>query len=105
MDRRKFLQLSPAAATATASLTITEPGKEPVGPFGLSVLRVQPGDVVILSAPGCVSQECAARLRAYCEAMLPGTKWLVMSDGLRVDGVDIMVIAAEIHQPIHHGWR
>jgi hypothetical protein len=82
------LKLSPAAAGATATLTLTEPGHEPE-PFDVGVLRLKPGDVVILTAPGCISCESAERIKAYVERYLQpfGVRAFVMGDGLRVDGV------------------
>jgi hypothetical protein len=88
MQRRDFLKLTPAAAGATATLTLTEPGHEPE-PFDVRVLRLQPGDVVIFTAPGTISRETAERLTTYAEAhLLPaGVKAAVMGDGLTVAGV------------------
>jgi hypothetical protein len=90
MDRRQFFQLTPLAAVATTgTLTITEPGKDPVGPLDLSVLRLQRGDVIVITTPHGVSSDTASRIKAYVEGALQPlgvTAW-VMGDGLTVAGV------------------
>lgn len=88
MERREFLKLSPAAAAATTTLTLTMPGGEPE-PFDVRALRLQPGDVVVLTAPSYINQDTAERLKAYLDrALTPlGVKAMIMGDGLTVAGV------------------
>ncbi len=89
MNRRTFLKASPAfpVATVTAALVLREAGQEPVE-LDLSVLRVQAGDLVVLSVPGPISEACAARLNAcFQDHLAPGVKVIVLGDGMKVDGV------------------
>ena len=90
MHRRDFLKLTPAA---TATLTLTTPGAPGtppiVEPFDVGVLRLEPGDVLVLTTPGCISIETAERIKAHVEReLLPlGVKAWIMGDGLTVAGV------------------
>ena len=88
MDRRSFLALSPAfpVAAASATLTLKREGEPPVE-LDVSILKTQPGDCVILSAPGPITQDIAQRLKDMWEHGVPGTKAVILSDGMKVDGV------------------
>jgi hypothetical protein len=58
----------------------------PIDDFDVSVLHVQPGDVVVLTTPGPVSRESAERITAYIDRELHplGAKAWLMGDGLTV---------------------
>lgn len=88
MNRRSFLALTPAfpSAAVTASLVLREEGKSPVE-LDVNVLRVQPGDTLILSAPEAISAETAARIKTFVEREFLGIRALILSDGLSIDGV------------------
>lgn len=88
MDRRSFLKLSPAlpVGAVTASLVLREDGREPVT-LDVSVLKTQPGDVLVLSTPNPISEEAARRIKAHVEHVWPELKAMVMGDGLKLDGV------------------
>jgi hypothetical protein len=87
-SRRTFLKLSPAfpAGALTASLVVKADGQE-LQSFDLSVLKAQAGDIIVLTAPGPISQDTATRLRKCWDATFPTLQAMVMGDGLRVDGV------------------
>ena len=89
MNRREFVKLSQAfpVAAVTASLTLREEGKPDVEGLDVSVLRVQPGDIVVLSVPGCISSHTAERIKAQWESLCPGTRAAVLGDGMKIDGV------------------
>jgi hypothetical protein len=57
------------------------------GPLaGIQVLRVSPGDVVVLRHSQRLSQASAARLKQTFEGALPeGVRVFVLNDGLTVD--------------------
>lgn len=89
MNRRDFIAMAPAfpAATIAATLTLREDGKEPVD-LDVSVLKVEPGDIVVLKATQYISQEGAEYVKAYLEdRVFPGCKALVLTGGLSVQGV------------------
>lgn len=51
-------------------------------------LRLEPGDVVVLTAPGAISDEIYRRLKEKLEPELgQGVKVICLGDGLRVDSV------------------
>ena len=90
MDRRSFIKCSGSTAAAvTATLTVHEDGKESIAGLDISVLRLKPGDVLILRAPGRITADTAARLKDYVErALAPmDVKAFIFGDGLRVDGI------------------
>jgi hypothetical protein len=89
MNRRQFVKLSTAfpAATVTASLTLHKDGEPPINNLDLSVLRVQPDDIVVLHCDGPIDEAQAARLKALWEARFPHTRAVVLGDGLSVAGV------------------
>lgn len=91
LDRRRFLQLSPAfpAATVTGSLTLRKDGEPPITDLDLSVLRLQRGDVLVVTTPGQITAEYGNRLSARLNEFLEqfGATALVFSDGVTVAGV------------------
>ncbi len=88
MNRRSFLKMSPAlpVGAVTASLVLREEGKEPIE-LDISVLKVQAGDTLVLSCERPMSQDTAARIKAYVEHVWPELKALILQDGLKIDGV------------------
>jgi hypothetical protein len=57
----------------------------PSDAFDIAVLRavrLEPGDVVIMTSDRALSQATVARLRSSVEELLPGNKVLVIGDGL-----------------------
>lgn len=89
MDRREFVKLAPlGSAAVAASLTVPEDEKNAIT-FDVSVLRVKRGDVVVLTAPGFISDETADRLKKFLEFQLEtlGASAWILGDGLKVDGV------------------
>ena len=88
MDRRSFIKMSPAfpAGAVSAALVLKEEGREDVS-LDISVLKTQPGDIIVLTAPGGVSDEVATMLQAHIERIFPTLKAIVLGDGLKVDGV------------------
>jgi hypothetical protein len=90
MNRRHFIGLTPAfpAAAVTASLTLREEGKPTIDGLDVSVLRVKPGDVVILRCTGHITHDYANRIVEYVTRLLPeGATAMVLGDDLSVDGV------------------
>jgi hypothetical protein len=68
MNRRaalKLLSALPAAAT-------------------VEVLNAEPGDVLVLTAPGHISDETATQLKRHAETAFPGYKFMVLGDGLKL---------------------
>jgi len=89
MKRRDFVKLAPAfpVAAVTASLTLRETGKEPVE-LDVSVLKCQPGDTLVLTAPDNISEDTAARIKAWIEHTFENRiKAMVLGDGLTIEGV------------------
>jgi hypothetical protein len=86
INRRDLLKMAFPVGAASVALLIKEDGK-PAVELDVSVLKCQPGDVIVLSCPGPISQEHAERIKAYFEQAFPILKAIVMSDGLKVDGV------------------
>jgi hypothetical protein len=88
MNRREFVALAPAfpVGAVTATLTVKEADKSPVD-LDVSVLKLQPGDTLVLTAPGYITQEAAERIKRYTEERFPGVNAIVLGDGLKVDGV------------------
>ena len=89
MNRRNFLALAPAfpAAAVTATVTLKREGEPAIDGLGVSVLKCQPGDYVVLSVDASLSFETAERIRAMWEHSVPGTKAIVLSDGMKLHGV------------------
>jgi len=86
MNRRNFLALTPAfPAAAKATLTLTD-GQVSTD-LDVSILKTQDGDRVILSCAGHISRDAADRIRAMWEQAMPGTKAIVLLDGMKVEGV------------------
>lgn len=51
----------------------------------VEIVRVQPGDVIVLTFPGLISQETAERIKRTCESNLfPNNRVMVIGDGARV---------------------
>jgi hypothetical protein len=87
MDRRSLLKLGAAFPVGvSAALVLREDGQPPIE-LDISVLKTQPGDVLVLSHPGHLSMESAERIKTYVESVWPTLKAIVMSDGLKIDGV------------------
>lgn len=88
MDRREFIAMSPAfpLAATTATLTLKAEGQAPVE-LDVSVLKLQPGDTLVLSVPTPISQATADRLKACIEDKFPGVTGMVIDQGMKVDGV------------------
>lgn len=88
MDRREFIAMSPAfpLAATTATLTVKAEGREPVD-LDVSVLRLQPGDTIVMSAPDHIRLETADRIRCLVEAKFPGVQAMVLSGDMKVEGV------------------
>jgi len=89
MDRRDFVKLTPlGSAAVAASLTLKVGDDEPTA-FDVAVLRLKPGDVLVLTAPGLMSMDTAAHVKELIEAELESldVKALVMEGGLTVAGV------------------
>lgn len=53
----------------------------------VQVLRLQPGDVVILTAPGHISAETARVIKEHWERNFEGYKCAVLGDGIEVQKV------------------
>lgn len=53
----------------------------------VQILRLEPGDVVVLSAPGNISTDTAHRLKEYWDRNFEGFKCVVMGDGMEVHSV------------------
>jgi hypothetical protein len=89
-SRRSFLKLSTTAAPAmSAALVIREPDKPPAE-LDVTVLRLQPGDVLVLTAPGSIPAATAERITQYLEQYVTtplGVRALVFGDGLTVAGI------------------
>jgi hypothetical protein len=47
----------------------------------LQVLRIEPGDVLVMKIPGCLSVAQHERLHAAFEEVFPGYKAIVIEDG------------------------
>jgi hypothetical protein len=88
MNRRSFIKLSPAfpAGAVSAALVLKEDGKDEIS-LDLAVLKTQPGDILVLTAPSAISPDTAERLSKHFEHAFPGLKAMVLGDGLKVDGV------------------
>jgi hypothetical protein len=88
IDRRSLLKYAVQSATLPAVvLSVRDEGEPPVD-LDIGVLRLQAGDLVILTAPGSISEPTAQRLKQAFESLLPtGVQVAVMGDGLKVDGV------------------
>lgn len=55
----------------------------------VQIVRLEPGDIVVLSAPGMISNETANRLKEHFERHFEpeGLKCMVVGDGLEVQKV------------------
>jgi hypothetical protein len=55
----------------------------------VQILQLEPGDIVVLSAPGCISNETARRLSDQWEQSFQsqGLKCVVLGDGCEVQKV------------------
>lgn len=89
LNRRSFWKLC-AGAPLTAAVVVRDDTGAPAFVGDVSVLRVQAGDVVIITAPGMISDESATRIKAaferYC-GLPADIRFAVMGDGLKVDRV------------------
>jgi hypothetical protein len=89
MNRRDFVKMSPAFAGAaiSASLVVREDGKETLE-LGVSVLKVQSGDVLVLTVDDYLSYESTRRLEEMVAPLFaPGVKILLLQRGMTLDGV------------------
>lgn len=87
MKRREFLAIGPALPAAmSATVTITHKGHEPID-LEMSVLKCQPGDVLVFRTDAIISADQAARIQAAMAHVCPGVKSIVLSDGMKLDGV------------------
>lgn len=88
MNRRQFLALGPAfpAATVSASLIVKEDGKEALE-LGVNVLRLQPGDALVLRCKGRISYEQQERIAAVIKNQFPGMKAFVLDSDITLEGV------------------
>lgn len=59
----------------------------PMPAFPVSVLKVEPGDTLVLTLNGHCSQEMAESIKALAEERWPGMKAMVLGEGLKVSGV------------------
>lgn len=56
--------------------------------FDLGILRLQPGDRVVVSCPQKLNQDVSWRLKDLLDAYLPkGVYALVLDEGVKVDGI------------------
>jgi hypothetical protein len=87
MNRRAFLTGAPAAAAASATLIVRHAdGRELELDFG--VLRLQPGDRVVLSLPGHADLATLERIRDSAGLALPaGVTAIVLSEGIKIEGI------------------
>lgn len=75
------------AAAVSGALVLREAGKESVE-LDVSVLKCQPGDMLVLRHQGPITQEMAVRIQASVEDLFDGrVKAMVLSDGLSLEGV------------------
>jgi hypothetical protein len=85
MDRRDALTAI-LALPAGSSLFTTEPATGT--PMTVTPLKVQSFDLIVLTAPGFISQETAERLKHYMDALIPAgvenVRCVVLGDGLSV---------------------
>lgn len=88
MKRRDFIAMSPAfpVAATTATLTVRTEGEQPVE-LDVSVLKLQPGDTLVIKARGQITQEEADRVSLGVGAMFQGVKVVVLDDALSIEGV------------------
>ena len=89
MNRRQFVRLAPAfpVAAVTATLTLKEDGKPPIEGLSVSVLKLQPGDIVVLRCAGSIPMATADRIKAMWEQFVPNTKAIILADGMTVEGI------------------
>lgn len=50
----------------------------------ISATEVKPDDLIVIEAPGPISDRAAARIKEIVEHNLPGRKVMVLGDGLKV---------------------
>jgi len=89
VNRREFVKMSSAfpAAAVSASLVLKKAGKEPIE-CAVSVLKVQPGDTLILSVPGVITVDASHCIKETVEGVFEGrVKAIVLADGITLDGV------------------
>ena len=88
MNRREFVAMAPAfpVAAVSASLTVREDGKAPVE-LDVSVLKVQPGDTLVMRSRVPLKREQVDRVKQVIEAMLPGVQALVLTHDVAIEGV------------------
>jgi hypothetical protein len=88
MNRREFVAMAPAfpIATVTASLTLKEEGKAPVD-LDVSVLKVQPGDTLVLRSTVLLTMAQKDYIKAQVETLFSGVKAMVLDRDLQIEGV------------------
>jgi len=88
MDRRSFFALAPAfPAGVSAALVVKKDDQEDFTVLDISVLKTQPGDVVVFSAPGEISPDTADRLMKHFERHFPTLKAMVLGDAMKIQSV------------------
>lgn len=50
----------------------------------IPAVSLKPKDVIVISAPGCISEETARRLQEYAQKIWPDHTVVAMGDGLTV---------------------
>lgn len=53
----------------------------------VQILRLEPGDIVVLSAPGMISEDSAQRIKNYWDESFNDFKCVVLGDGIEVTKV------------------
>lgn len=51
----------------------------------VAAIEVQTGDVIVINYPGRIGVSGVDRLRAQFDKILPGVKFLVLDEGMKVD--------------------
>ena len=51
----------------------------------ISILSVQPGDVVVIKSNDCLSLDAAARIREVAKSAIPENEVVVLCDGLDIE--------------------
>lgn len=89
LSRRSFVKLASAfpAAAVTATLTLREDGHDPIEGLAVTVLHVEPDDVVILTVSDHIRDETVRRIEAAWSRAVPGTRAIVVDSGMTVAGV------------------
>jgi hypothetical protein len=89
MNRANFLSLFPATVLAREPMPSSPPDpmnpEEVLQPGQLAVLRVEPGDVLVLRTDRVITSDMASSMRETVEGNLPpGVKVMVLSGGIEI---------------------